>query len=874
MRIACSVWFVVILLAGGGAFAGGASSVRTVEAFRALPDNRIAVHTSYGVRSARALNRTQIEVTLGMTASISSGVAGAWRVISHDDPVYAYEKFVRPAGATKYVEHEAPGVKGCAFAEFFRTVVTLDLPHPLTAGKTYHVLAQGNDQDGIMVTAAHCAATFVCRAGESLVVDRRDLDLAVMGLRTIEPVGPGLLLAEFGANFSPGAGARAGNYRVTINGQAVGVRNIGRRTMVETYIPHGWPYKAVPRHEIFLELEKPFKHGDAVTIQVAESVTEATRSAEMRFLENRTLSNSIKVNQIGYLTDSPAKTAYIGRWMGSFLEGRAGANPSLLFPEDPSFALCDSKTGKVVFNGKARLIHTAGEMNEGVYKHDHSGENVYQIDFTAFKTPGEYIISVPQTGCSLPFRISDDVYVHAFRVQGYGLFAQRCGIELKPPYSEWRRIACHRAGLIPTTVERLKGRLDIKQLANRVDAGAERIEAYGGHHDAGDYNPRSRIEVAQTLLNAYEIRPQCFYDRQLNIPEAGNGTPDILDEAFWALRLWFGLQDKDGGVHNGTESNGDPNFIQSVELDPLGDYAFAKSAAGSLTFAAVAAQASRVWASLGKQRVAESMLQRAVRAYTWASQHPPDDLGDEADRNKRWRSPRAYAAAELLLTTGDRNYNRDFLEVCVWRDKLNAPLDVHKKYDQQRAAWAYSRCPNAVVDLAVKQAIRKAIIEDADYRIAQSATMAYGFVRHPWAPINWGTGAYQNHLKSTVWAWHLTGDEKYRLWMIRTCDNTLGANPLNRSYIVGAGTRTVRAPLHNSRYSHFGEVVMGQQVQGPNARGDGYRVRETAYPRIRDDFASLYTFCDNHFAIGMDEGLSRSQAMTLSVFGLLLPEKR
>ena len=110
--------------------------------------------------------------------------------------------------------------------------------------------------------------------------------------------------------------------------------------------------------------------------------------------------------------------------------------------------------------------------------------------------------------------------------------------------------------------------------------------------------------------------------------------------------------------------------------------------------------------------------------------------------------------------------------------------------------------------------------------------------------------------------------------MIRTCDNTLGANPLSRSFIVGLGTRTVRAPLHNSRYSHFGEVVRGMQVQGPNERGEGYRVAETAYPKLRRKFACLHTFVDCHFAIAMDEGTIPAQAKTMATFGLLLPDSK
>ena len=63
---------------------------------------------------------------------------------------------------------------------------------------------------------------------------------------------------------------------------------------------------------------------------------------------------------------------------------------------------------------------------------DHSGENVYVLDFTSFKTPGRYFVAVARVGRSLPFEIGDDVYKQAFEVQAYGVFAQRCGIASGP----------------------------------------------------------------------------------------------------------------------------------------------------------------------------------------------------------------------------------------------------------------------------------------------------------------------------------------------------------------------------------------------------------------------------------------------------------
>ena len=52
--------------------------------------------------------------------------------------------------------------------------------------------------------------------------------------------------------------------------------------------------------------------------------------------------------------------------------------------------------------------------------------------------------------------------------------------------------------------------------------------------------------------------------------------------------------DKDGSVYEGTESDGDPNFIQSVELDPKGDFAWAKTSRAALNYAAVMARTARI----------------------------------------------------------------------------------------------------------------------------------------------------------------------------------------------------------------------------------------------------------------------------------------
>ena len=151
----------------------------------------------------------------------------------------------------------------------------------------------------------------------------------------------------------------------------------------------------------------------------------------------------------------------------------------------------------------------------------------------------------------------------------------------------------------------------------------------------------------------------------------------------------------------------------------------------------------------------------------------------------------------------------------------------------------------------------------------------YKFVRHPYAPINWGTGAYE-HFLSVVWhAWAFTDNslkvKTYRDAMIKTADNTLGCNPLNLCWIVGLGSNSIRAPLHNSRFNPTGFSVRGIQAQGPDDRGKEYNYTAALFPK-RDMTPPLYCFIDSIFAIGMDEGTVNHQAETMAVFGLLLPD--
>src|SRR5690606_10249890 len=92
----------------------------------------------------------------------------------------------------------------------------------------------------------------------------------------------------------------------------------------------------------------------------------------------------------------------------------------------------------------------------------------------------------------------------------------------------------------------------------------------GGHHDAGDFDIRPyHVLVGQYLLRAVELGGDKLRDDELNIPESGNGIPDLLDEALYNLAAWQTLQNPDGSIRAGVESWREPAGIYFADDDGL-----------------------------------------------------------------------------------------------------------------------------------------------------------------------------------------------------------------------------------------------------------------------------------------------------------------
>ena len=122
------------------------------------------------------------------------------------------------------------------------------------------------------------------------------------------------------------------------------------------------------------------------------------------------------------------------------------------------------------------------------------------------------------------------------------------------------------------------------------------------------------------MLGAYELFPQSFSDGQLNLPESGNGVPDLLDEAVWGMGVWMKAQEESGAVPGRVEETSHPNHQGMPDMDKDPWFVGVSTSSSSRAFAASAAWLSRLIAPYDKP-LSEDLKSRAIRAYDWAAKN-------------------------------------------------------------------------------------------------------------------------------------------------------------------------------------------------------------------------------------------------------------
>jgi endoglucanase len=273
-------------------------------------------------------------------------------------------------------------------------------------------------------------------------------------------------------------------------------------------------------------------------------------------------SEAIHVSQVGFRPDDPVKVGFLSTWMGQ--------GEGVEYSEGLDFWLMTQGSDRPIYQGKTQISQTY-PTPEDPYR-NHSGTDVYWMDFSEVQQSGTYRLCVATIGCSQLFKISPQAWQDAFYISARGLYHQRSGIALKQPYTDFQRPRpFHPTDSIQVYQAEVKlmdthEGLNLKGLSSFETLMQTRTEevlpqAWGGYFDAGDWDRRiQHLQVARVLLELAQLFPAYGAQLSLNIPESDNQLPDWVDEALWGLDFFRRLQTPSGGIRGGIESAGSPRF--------------------------------------------------------------------------------------------------------------------------------------------------------------------------------------------------------------------------------------------------------------------------------------------------------------------------
>lgn len=463
-----------------------------------------------------------------------------------------------------------------------------------------------------------------------------------------------------------------------------------------------------------------------------------------------------------------------------------------------------------------------------------SGEMVRQADFSPLREEGTYVLAVPGVGRSAAFEVKPGVHADVARKALHAYYFMRASTPLPELHAgAWARPAGH-----PDDSVLVHG-----SAASMGRPEGTVIASPGGWYDAGDYNKyvvNSGIST-YTLLALYEHYPEESAELAVNIPETGDSVPDVLDEALWNIRWMLTMQDPaDGGVYHKLTHAGFQGMVMPHEATAP-RYVVQKSTSAALDFAAVAAQAARLYGTYpgAYPGLSDTLRTAALQAWRWARAHPEvaydqraingsfdPDVTTGTYGDDRFEDEFAWAAAELYATTGADS----FLTVA---SPLELTPTVPGWGNVGLLGWLtllhHREQAGAAVDTAV---LRQRYLSWAEELAARRRDAPYGIVMGgDVGDFVWGSSAVAaNQGMALLEAYRLTQDSTFLDAALSNLDYLLGRNATGYSFVTGVGDHPPMHPHHRpSEADGVPEPVPGLLVGGPNpSRQD--REQCGAYP--------------------------------------------
>jgi hypothetical protein len=574
-------------------------------------------------------------------------------------------------------------------------------------------------------------------------------------------------------------------------------------------------------NSLFLELGKPVPPGAHVRVLNPSGALWPSETAFEATASPLRLGPAIHVNQLGF-TPSEPKKALVGYYLGSLGEMHA--------PPEGRYTVVDAATGDVVHSGALRR---RGELEQPYAVKPY--QQVLEADFGALSSPGQYRVVVAGLGASYPFVVDEGVAAAFARTFALGLYHQRCGEGNALPFTRFTHGPCHTAPAdVPTAAfasvaERLAGQAKEAPSESRPigapvrDVGASvvpfvrggKVDVSGGHHDAGDYGKYTfnSAQLVHELVFAVDALPGVADLDNLGLPESGDGTSDVLEEAKKEADYLAKMQDSDGGFYYLVQprdrtyesdvppDRGDPQavFPKNTVATAAAVAALAQAGSSPALRAAFPSDAGRY---LAAARRGWELLERvearhgADGSYQRVGHYGQAFLHDDEI---------AWAATELFLATGEQGFHTHLLR----RFDPSDPRTRHwtwvrlfEGYGNAIRSYAYGartgRLAVARLDGDHLAKCEREIVARGRELAAWSAGNAYGTSFPFESKRHRSAGWYFSsaNLFDLAVANVLAPRADLQQSMASNLAYDAGANPIDVSFVTGIGQRRQREVVH------------------------------------------------------------------------------
>ncbi|MGE4490301.1 MAG: glycoside hydrolase family 9 protein, partial [Kiritimatiellales bacterium] len=620
------------------------------------------------------------------------------------------------------------------------------------------------------------------------------------------------------------------NHIVSSVGGTIAVTNIGLRSWVEGFRGSSADSPIV-KHYIYLELTEPMVSGQTYTY--SNTVQDVSGNFPLNGVltfdyRDTDTTSSIKVNQVGWLPES-TKIAYIGNYLGD--RGEMFLDTNLVH----AAYIQSVETGINVYTAQMSRVCAEDVFANGSTEAmvPFSGEEVWRIDFSALKAPGTYRVYVPYIGCSYIFEIGPNIYNGVYYHCMRSLWFQRSGISMTNPVTSgiWAR-----KGDLQQNTNTAYYHNSILEKSPDLYAG-EGIGSYsdftGGWYDAADYNRylATGCDAVNLLLTMYCICPERFTDGQLDLPESGNGIPDMLDEAKWELDWIAKMVSTNGAAYNKISYETWPGGMPSEQNGKI--WAITKTTRDTAAACAILAKAARIYAPYNSS-ISALYSNKAVLAWQCLATHPDSyPIPAQGEESSDYGNPdgcqlvvngvtnnipdihsgdkfstndlpyRIWAAIELYSLTGNLSYHAVLSNLLVKAGEGTLAENTKNLIGDEQWGiapnlirfYGYLSITNFPVDAVLHTAIAEKTINIAEnYAYEYAMDLRYDFEIKSFNGMKFGGASMVQRPYNYILAYEVSKDTNWLEHARINMDWPLGANPLSTTFITGVGDKYPKHP--------------------------------------------------------------------------------